>query len=48
MSGNPYEEGFRAEQQGLTEKDCPYADGTPERERWLEGFRDASDDESSE
>jgi ribosome modulation factor len=53
MSGNnetldPYEQGYRAERSGLTEKDCPYAVGTPEHARWMEGFHEATDDETPE
>ena len=45
---DPYELGVRAEREGLTEKDCPYEAGTPEHARWLEGFHDATDDETPE
>jgi len=45
---DPYDQGFQAERQGLTAKDCPYPTGSPEHARWLEGFHDATDDETPE
>jgi ribosome modulation factor len=45
---SPYEQGFNAEAQGLSEKDCPYQAGTPEHARWLEGYRDAAEEEDHE
>ena len=47
-SADPYEQGYRAERQGLTEKDCPYGVGSPEYARWMEGFHEATDEETPE
>jgi len=43
-----YEEGFNAEIAGLSEKDCPYKAGTAEHARWIEGYRDATEEEDHE
>ena len=43
-----YEQGFNAEAEGLSPKDCPYEAGTPEHARWMEGYRDATEEEDHE
>ena len=41
LGGDPFAEGMNAFGRGVRPEECPYPDGSDERELWLEGWNEA-------